>query len=63
MDAYSALLPLLESRNTQLCQEFAFWASSPPSTKGGIFELRTYQLNPGMLLEWETAWFVLGPEP
>jgi len=51
-----ALLPLLTSRSLQLNQEFAFLPSSPPRAKGGIFELRTYQLKPGTLLEWETTW-------
>lgn len=36
--------------------EFAFWASSPPRETGGIFEMRSYQLKPGTLLEWEAAW-------
>lgn len=34
--------------------------SSPPRDSGfpdgGIFEMRTYQLQPGKLLEWEHAW-------
>jgi hypothetical protein len=51
-----ALLPLLTSRSLQLNQEFAFLPSSPPQSKGGIFELRTYELKPGTLLEWEAAW-------
>jgi len=51
-----ALLPMLATRNLQLNQEFAFLPSSPPQSKGGIFELRTYQLKPGALLEWESAW-------
>ncbi|KIO18873.1 hypothetical protein M407DRAFT_154534 [Tulasnella calospora MUT 4182] len=55
-DRFKAMLPFLESRNRQLCQEFAFWASSPPHSMGGVFELRTYTLHPGTLLEWEQAW-------
>jgi len=50
------ILPLLNSRTLQLNQEFAFLPSSPPRSKGGIFELRSYQLQPGTLLGWETAW-------
>jgi hypothetical protein len=42
----------------QLAQEFAFLPTSPPRDKGGIFELRAYQLTPGTLLEWEATWFV-----
>lgn len=37
-------------------QEFRFWPTSPPRQLGGIFELRSYTLNPGTLLEWETHW-------
>lgn len=37
-------------------QEFSFWPTSPPRKLGGIFELRSYTLNPGNLLEWETHW-------
>ncbi|KAF8602047.1 NIPSNAP-domain-containing protein [Ceratobasidium sp. AG-I] len=55
-DTEAALRPYLVSRNHQLCQEFAFLPSSPPHEQGGIFELRTYSLQPGALLEWEAAW-------
>jgi hypothetical protein len=55
-EAFKALLPYILTRNTQLNQEFAFLPSSPPHDQGGIFELRTYQLKPGRLLEWESAW-------
>lgn len=46
------------SRNTQLCSEFRFLPTQPPHAEGGVFELRTYQLKPGVLLEWENAWYV-----
>ena len=59
--AYKALLPHLVSRNAQLNQEFAFMPTAPPHARGGIFELRTYQLNPGTLLEWESTWYVVAP--
>ncbi|EIN13886.1 NIPSNAP-domain-containing protein [Punctularia strigosozonata HHB-11173 SS5] len=54
--AYRELLPHLTSRELQLCQEFAFLPSSPPREAGGIFELRTYTLKPGTLLQWEHTW-------
>jgi hypothetical protein len=54
--AYSEMLPFLTSRSTHLNQEFAFFPSAPPHTEGGIFELRSYSLKPGTLLEWETTW-------
>ncbi|PHH58480.1 hypothetical protein CDD81_5659 [Ophiocordyceps australis] len=37
-------------------QEFSFWPTTPPRKLGGIFELRSYVLHPGNLLEWETHW-------
>ncbi|KAF8971738.1 NIPSNAP-domain-containing protein [Flammula alnicola] len=55
-DAYKAMLPFLTSRTNQLNQEFAILPTAPPRAEGGIFELRTYQLKPGTLLEWENTW-------
>ncbi|KAK4695692.1 hypothetical protein P7C70_g8505, partial [Phenoliferia sp. Uapishka_3] len=52
------ILPLVQSRTSQLNQEFAFWQSSAPEAKGGIYELRSYTLTPGSLLEWEHEWRV-----
>jgi len=55
-ESFAEMLPHIQSRSSQLCQEFAFLPSSPPRSLGGIFELRSYTLVPGKLLEWETAW-------
>lgn len=46
----------LRSRTHDLMQEFNFWPTSPPRHLGGIFELRSYTLQPGKLLEWESNW-------
>lgn len=54
--SYKALLPYVTSRSAQLAQEFAFFPTAPPHAQGGIFELRSYQLKPGTLLEWENTW-------
>lgn len=51
-----ALAPLIRGRRTDLMQEFSFWPTSPPRSLGGVFELRSYTLHPGNLLEWETHW-------
>ena len=56
--AYQNMIPYLNSRESQLCQEFAFFPTAPPHSEGGIFELRRYQLKAGALLEWEHAWCV-----
>ena len=37
-------------------QEFSFWPTTSPRRLGGLFELRSYNLHPGNLLEWETHW-------
>lgn len=54
------MLPHLQTRQHQIVSEFSFWPSSPPRVSGfedgGIFELRTYKLKPGKLLEWESHW-------
>ena len=54
---YKKELPsLLTGRRTDLMQEFSFWPTTPPRKLGGIFELRSYTLKPGNLLDWETHW-------
>lgn len=50
------LSSLIKSKNVSLMQEFSFWPTSPPRQLGGLFELRSYTLHPGNLLEWETHW-------
>jgi len=50
------LKTLITSKNTSLMQEFSFWPTTPPRQLGGVFELRSYTLHPGNLLEWETHW-------
>ncbi|KAK5053774.1 hypothetical protein LTR84_001735 [Exophiala bonariae] len=50
------LKTLIISKNISLMQEFSFWPTTPPRKLGGIFELRSYTLHPGNLLEWETHW-------
>ena len=62
MDAYKEMFPYLMSRTNQLNQEFAIMPTKPPHAEGGIFELRTYALQPGTLLEWENSWYVTSVE-
>ncbi len=57
------MLPFINSRSSQLNQEFAFFPTAPPRAQGGIFELRTYQLKAGTLLEWEHTWSVSNGPP
>lgn len=50
------LKTLITSKRVSLMQEFSFWPTTPPRQLGGLFELRSYTLHPGNLLEWETHW-------
>ncbi|KAL8751838.1 MAG: hypothetical protein Q9184_005927 [Pyrenodesmia sp. 2 TL-2023] len=50
------LKKLITHKQTSLMQEFSFWPTTPPRQLGGLFELRSYTLHPGNLLEWETHW-------
>ncbi|KAK4211765.1 hypothetical protein QBC37DRAFT_206301 [Rhypophila decipiens] len=50
------LRSLVKSKRSSLMQEFSFWPTTPPRKLGGLFELRSYTLGPGNLLEWETHW-------
>lgn len=50
------LRTLITSKKTSVMQEFSFWPTTPPRQLGGVFELRSYTLSPGNLLEWETHW-------
>ncbi|CAJ2504201.1 Uu.00g115950.m01.CDS01 [Anthostomella pinea] len=50
------LKTLIKSKNTSIMQEFSFWPTTAPRQLGGVFELRSYTLHPGNLLEWETHW-------
>ncbi|KAL8794764.1 MAG: hypothetical protein Q9195_002718 [Heterodermia aff. obscurata] len=50
------LKSLITHKQTSLMQEFSFWPTTPPRQLGGLFELRSYTLHPGNLLEWETHW-------
>ncbi|TVY45394.1 Protein NipSnap-like [Lachnellula cervina] len=50
------LKSLIKTKRTSLMQEFSFWPTTAPRQLGGVFELRSYTLHPGNLLEWETHW-------
>lgn len=51
-----AVKSMITSKHLSLMQEFSFWPTTSPRKLGGIFELRSYKLHPGNLLEWETHW-------
>lgn len=47
---------MLLSRKNQLLLEFSFWNEPLPRTGPNIYELRSYQLRPGTMIEWGNHW-------
>ncbi|XP_064387086.1 protein NipSnap homolog 2-like [Halichondria panicea] len=49
---------MLDRRSSQVILPFAFWAPADHSTMTpkGLYEMRTYTLRPGTLIEWGQAW-------
>uniref|UniRef100_A0A8C3NDM0 Uncharacterized protein n=1 Tax=Geospiza parvula TaxID=87175 RepID=A0A8C3NDM0_GEOPR len=47
---------MLLSRRNQLLLEFSFWNEPQPRQGPNIYELRTYKLKPGTMIEWGNNW-------
>uniref|UniRef100_A0A670ZW40 Nipsnap homolog 1 n=1 Tax=Pseudonaja textilis TaxID=8673 RepID=A0A670ZW40_PSETE len=47
---------MLHSRRNQLLLEFSFWNEPLPRPGPNIYELRTYKLKPGTMIEWGNNW-------
>ncbi|XP_078404710.1 protein NipSnap homolog 2 isoform X1 [Cetorhinus maximus] len=47
---------MLLSRKNQLLLEFSFWNEPVPRSGPNIYELRSYQLRPGTMIEWGNNW-------
>lgn len=48
---------MLRSRRNQIMLAFSFWGDVPLSREGdNIYELRTYTLKPGTMIEWGNNW-------
>ncbi|KXJ08543.1 protein NipSnap homolog 1 [Exaiptasia diaphana] len=47
---------MMYNRENQLLHEFSFWGEPSPRTDPHIYELRTYHLKPGTLIEWGNNW-------
>ncbi|XP_077571906.1 protein NipSnap homolog 1 isoform X1 [Stigmatopora nigra] len=47
---------MLNSRRNQLLSEFTFWKEPHPRPGPNIYELRSYSLKPGTMLEWGNRW-------
>ncbi|KAG9339609.1 hypothetical protein JZ751_023500 [Albula glossodonta] len=47
---------MLISRQNQLLLEFSFWNEPVPRSGPNIYEMRTYRLKPGTMIEWGNHW-------
>ncbi|XP_058493263.1 protein NipSnap homolog 1 isoform X2 [Solea solea] len=47
---------MLISRRNQLLLEFSFWNEPLPRQGPNIYEMRTYYLKPGTMIEWGNHW-------
>ncbi|XP_014665825.1 PREDICTED: protein NipSnap-like [Priapulus caudatus] len=49
---------MLRSRTNQLLLEFSFWPVPEPRPPTHIYEMRSYLLKPGTMIEWGNNWYV-----
>ncbi|VDM30269.1 unnamed protein product [Toxocara canis] len=47
---------VLLRRDNVLAKSFSYWGEPRPRQPSNIYELRTYTLRPGTLIEWGAAW-------
>ena len=47
---------MLLPRRNQMFLEFSFWNEPWPRAGPNIYELRTYKLKPGTMIEWGNNW-------
>lgn len=46
----------IKTRENQICLSFAFWPDIDPREQEHIYEMRSYSLKPGTLIEWGNNW-------
>jgi len=47
---------MLRSRRNQICLSFSFWPKPGPREGKNIYEMRSYTLKPGTMIEWGNNW-------
>lgn len=52
----SNLSKLIRNRDTQVCLSFTYWGEPQSRTESHIYEMRSYALKPGSLIEWGNYW-------
>ena len=50
------IVPLLRSRHSQYLMPFSFWPEVYARREPHIYELRSYHLKPGTMVEWGNYW-------
>jgi len=55
-DMWNERSKMLHSRTNQLLYEFSFWNEVTAREGPNIYELRTYHLKPGTMIEWANNW-------
>jgi len=50
------LCKLIHKRENQICLSFSFWGDPVPRDEPHIYEMRSYSLKPGTLIEWGNNW-------
>lgn len=50
------MLPLLRSRHSQHLMQFSFWPDIELRKSPNVYELRSYHLKPGTMVEWGNYW-------
>lgn len=50
------LSKLVRRRETQVCLSFTYWGEPQSRTESHIYEMRSYALKPGSLIEWGNYW-------
>jgi hypothetical protein len=48
--------PMLRSRQNQILLAFSFWPEIAARSGPNIYELRSYRLKPGTMIEWGNCW-------
>lgn len=48
--------PFLRSRQNQFMLSFSFWPNPQPQVNNSMYEMRSYVLKPGTMIEWGNNW-------
>jgi len=49
---------MVNQRESQICLSFTFWGEPEARNENHIYEMRSYSLKPGTLIEWGNNWCV-----